>query len=114
MRQRERIEGKRDENEKESKFFSLILPQKSISLFSGFSATGIQIKLVGAAFLAVNAYVTGEALPVVAYGALNIIQHDAFMVQFFLYEKPQYNLQVTLALFLPSVVFLFHLSFPSL
>ncbi len=71
----------------------------------GFSSTGIIIKLVGASFLSVNAFVTGETLAVVLYGALGMVQHQAFMVQFFLYE-PRNNLQLSpLALFDEFCVF---------
>ena len=52
----------------------------------GFNSTGIIIKLVGASFLSVNAFVTGESLAVVLYGALGMLQHQAFMIQFFSYE----------------------------
>lgn len=48
---------------------------------SGFSASGIIIKLLGAAFLAVNSYFTGEPAAVVAYGLCNVGQHLIFMVQ---------------------------------
>ncbi len=48
----------------------------------GFSSTGIIIKLVGAAFLMINAYLTGETVSVVAYGLFNVLQHSVFMVQF--------------------------------
>jgi hypothetical protein len=52
----------------------------------GFSSTGIIIKLVGTSFLSVNAFVMGETIAVVLYGALGMVQHQAFMIQFFLYE----------------------------
>lgn len=53
----------------------------------GFSSHGIVIKLFGAAFLTVNSWSTGEALPVIAYGGLNVLQHSLFMAQFFLFER---------------------------
>ncbi len=68
----------------------------------GFSSAGIVIKLVGASFLAVNAWVTGEAIAVVLYGALGLLQHDAFMVQFFLYERRN-NMQYLLWILAPVV-----------
>jgi hypothetical protein len=68
----------------------------------GFSSTGIVIKLVGASFLAVNAWVTGEAIAVVLYGALGVLQHDAFMVQFYSYER-RHNLQYLLWILSPVV-----------
>lgn len=51
----------------------------------GFSSTGIIIKLIGAAFLMINAYLTGETSSVVAYGLFNVIQHSIFMIQFAFY-----------------------------
>lgn len=56
----------------------------------GFSTAGIIIKLIGASFLAINAYITGETLPVVLYGLLNITQHSIFMIQFATYTQQQH------------------------
>lgn len=52
---------------------------------SGLSTTGIIIKLVGACFLCVNSYLTGEHLSVVMYGTLNVVQHLVFVSQFATY-----------------------------
>ena len=71
----------------------------------GFSSTGIVIKLVGASFLAVNAWITGEAIAVVLYGALGVLQHDAFMVQFFLYERRN-NVRFLLWILVPVVPYM--------
>lgn len=75
-------------------FFTLqYIPQTILNFkrksVSGFSTAGIIIKLVGASFLAVNAYITGETLPVVLYGVLNITQHTIFMIQFATYTNKQ-------------------------
>jgi len=53
----------------------------------GFSSVGIVIKHVGASFLLVNALMTHEALPVVVYGLVNVIQHSIFIIQFDLYGQ---------------------------
>uniref|UniRef100_A0A7S1PHT6 Mannose-P-dolichol utilization defect 1 protein homolog n=1 Tax=Percolomonas cosmopolitus TaxID=63605 RepID=A0A7S1PHT6_9EUKA len=53
----------------------------------GFSTTGVLIKLVGASFLAVNAILLGEALPLCIYGIFNVSQHVIFMIQFAFYMK---------------------------
>ena len=53
----------------------------------GFSSTGIIIKLVGAAFLMVNAYILGETISVTFYGLFNVIQHSIFMLQFAIYKN---------------------------
>lgn len=55
----------------------------------GFSSNGIIIKLIGAAFLMINAYLTGETASVVLYGVFNVIQHSIFMLQFAIYENNQ-------------------------
>lgn len=52
---------------------------------SGLSTSGIIIKLVGACFLCVNSYLTGEHLSVVMYGTLNVVQHLVFVSQFATY-----------------------------
>ncbi len=67
--------------------------------------------MVGASFLAVNAFVSGEAYPVVAYGALNILQHDLFMWQFFLYEKRS-NMQYLMWMLFPAVPYYLWQWFP--
>mmetsp|Transcript_5196 Transcript_5196/g.5658 ORF Transcript_5196/g.5658 Transcript_5196/m.5658 type:complete len:220 (+) Transcript_5196:20-679(+) len=48
----------------------------------GFSAIGIIIKLIGAAFLFSNTFIQGETVAVVMYGLFNVTQHLVFMVQF--------------------------------
>jgi len=53
----------------------------------GFSTTGIIIKLVGASFLLMNSYMTGELLAVVLYGLTNVFQHSVFMIQFSMYSS---------------------------
>ena len=53
----------------------------------GFSTTGIVIKLVGASFLFMNAYMTGELISVVLYGLFNVLQHSIFMIQFSMYPS---------------------------
>jgi uncharacterized protein with PQ loop repeat len=63
----------------------------------GFSTSGIIMKLLGAAFLTINAYILGEAPPVILYGLFNVIQHSIFVVQFAIYNK---NLA-----FLPWILF---------
>lgn len=68
--------------------------------------------LVGASFLAVNAWVTGEAIPVVAYGALGAFQHCGFMIQFFLYEKRD-NMQYLMWILFPIVPYCFVLWAPA-
>mmetsp|Transcript_75650 Transcript_75650/g.67863 ORF Transcript_75650/g.67863 Transcript_75650/m.67863 type:complete len:241 (+) Transcript_75650:96-818(+) len=62
----------------------------------GFSSTGIIIKLVGAAFLMINAYLTGETASVVLYGVFNVVQHSIFMFQFASY-KQDYKFLIWLA-----------------
>eukprot|EP00727_Mastigamoeba_balamuthi_P004316 m51a1_g13882 hypothetical protein (234) ;mRNA; r:653240-654492 len=54
----------------------------------GFSTSSIIIKLVGAAFLAVNSALLGEALPVFMYGIGNLMAHSMFMYQFSQYITP--------------------------
>jgi uncharacterized protein with PQ loop repeat len=72
----------------------IILNYKRKSV-SGFSTSGIIIKLVGASFLAINAHLTGEAIPVVLYGLLNIAQHSIFMFQFATYtQKRQFYIWI--------------------
>eukprot|EP01080_Neovahlkampfia_damariscottae_P003964 gene3964-7220_t len=67
---------------------------------SGFSTTGIVIKLIGASFLGVNAYILGETVPTVLYGGFNILQHSIFMWQFATYTKnQQFYLWITFPLF---------------
>jgi uncharacterized protein with PQ loop repeat len=51
----------------------------------GFSALGVVIKLIGAAFLAVNSYFLNQPTSVVLYGFFNVAQHSFFMIQFSLY-----------------------------
>jgi len=51
----------------------------------GFSPTGIVIKLVGASFLLINAFLTGENTAVILYGLCNVVQHSIFMLQFSTY-----------------------------
>ncbi|GAM22331.1 hypothetical protein SAMD00019534_055060 [Acytostelium subglobosum LB1] len=53
----------------------------------GFSLHSIVIKLIGAAFLLVNSALTGESMPIVLYGLLNVLQHSIFMFQFALFSK---------------------------
>lgn len=71
-------------------FFVQYLPQAWLNYqrksVKGFSTSSIVIKLIGAAFLFVNATWTGEALPVICYGLFNVMQHSIFMVQFYLYS----------------------------
>eukprot|EP00475_Leptophrys_vorax_P041245 TRINITY_DN777_c0_g1_i3.p1 TRINITY_DN777_c0_g1~~TRINITY_DN777_c0_g1_i3.p1 ORF type:complete len:274 (-),score=51.87 TRINITY_DN777_c0_g1_i3:1066-1887(-) len=76
----------------------------------GFSTTGIIIKLVGAAFLAVNAYILGESAPVVLYGVFNIIQHSIFVVQFALYTK---HLSFLPWILFPTIPYVLGTSFPA-
>ncbi|ELR20560.1 PQ loop repeat family protein [Acanthamoeba castellanii str. Neff] len=60
---------------------------------TGFSVSGIIIKLVGSCFLIVNAWASGETWPVVMYGLCNTIQHSIFCVQFSIYKNnPNYSL----------------------
>jgi uncharacterized protein with PQ loop repeat len=53
----------------------------------GFSALGVIIKLVGAAFLAVNSYFLLQPTSVVLYGFFNVAQHSFFIIQFALYPS---------------------------
>jgi len=53
----------------------------------GFSSTGIIIKLIGASFLFINSWLTGETIPVVFYGLINVVQHTIFMFQFSIYDS---------------------------
>lgn len=53
----------------------------------GFSALGVIIKLIGAAFLAVNSYFLGQPTSVVLYGFFNVAQHSFFMIQFGIYPS---------------------------
>jgi uncharacterized protein with PQ loop repeat len=53
----------------------------------GFSTIGIIIKLTGASFLLVNSFLVGEAMPVVFYGLINVIQHSVFILQFSIYPS---------------------------
>jgi len=53
----------------------------------GFSTSGIIIKFVGASFLFVNTYVSGEVFSVVAYGLFNVTQHCIFLLQFTFYSN---------------------------
>jgi uncharacterized protein with PQ loop repeat len=57
---------------------------------SGFSTLGIVVKLIGASFLGVNAYLTGESIPTILYGVFNITQHSVFMYQFATYTRSQH------------------------
>jgi len=70
-------------------FFVQYIPQMWLnfkrSSTRGFSSLGIIIKLVGACFLFVNAWVIGETVSVVLYGFSNVLQHSVFMLQFWLY-----------------------------
>ncbi|KAL0481458.1 hypothetical protein AKO1_011226 [Acrasis kona] len=77
---------------------------------SGFSTTGILIKLLGAVFLGVNAILTGEALPVTVYGVFNILQHLIFMVQFTMFTGRKI---FTLYLLLPLLPLVLGLLLPS-
>eukprot|EP01084_Bolivina_argentea_P249077 416816_1 len=70
----------------------------------GFSSTGIIIKLVGAAFLMINAYLTGETTSVVLYGVFNVIQHSIFMYQFAIYKKDYKFLVWLLFPFIPYLL----------
>merc|ERR1711916_65776 len=63
-----------------------ILNQQRRSV-KGFSTLGIVIKHLGACFLLVNAYLTGEATPVILYGLFNVLQHSVFMVQFSIFPS---------------------------
>ncbi|EGC29459.1 hypothetical protein DICPUDRAFT_42859 [Dictyostelium purpureum] len=53
----------------------------------GFSSSGIIIKLIGASFLFINAWLTGETLPIVFYGLINVLQHTIFLFQFSIYDS---------------------------
>jgi uncharacterized protein with PQ loop repeat len=53
----------------------------------GFSTLGIIIKLAGASFLLVNSFLAGEAMPVVFYGLINVVQHSVFILQFSIYPS---------------------------
>jgi len=53
----------------------------------GFSTVGIIIKLVGASFLLVNSSLNREAMPVVFYGLINVLQHSVFIWQFSIYPS---------------------------
>jgi uncharacterized protein with PQ loop repeat len=90
-------------------FMAMYLPQfllnNSRRSTQGFSSTGIIIKLIGASFLSVNAFVTGETLAVVLYGTLGVLQHQAFMFQFFLYETRN-NMNFVLWILFPVVPYL--------
>ena len=48
----------------------------------GFSSGGIIIKLIGACFLASNSFYTDQSPSVIAYGFLNVFQHQIFMAQY--------------------------------
>eukprot|EP00484_Ammonia_sp_Unknown_P018325 CAMPEP_0197036060 /NCGR_PEP_ID=MMETSP1384-20130603/13673_1 /TAXON_ID=29189 /ORGANISM="Ammonia sp." /LENGTH=243 /DNA_ID=CAMNT_0042466189 /DNA_START=115 /DNA_END=846 /DNA_ORIENTATION=- len=76
----------------------------------GFSSTGIIIKLVGAAFLMVNAYLTGETTSVVLYGVFNVIQHSIFMWQFSIY---QHDYKFLLWLLFPMIPYMLGNVMPS-
>lgn len=53
----------------------------------GFSTLGIIIKLAGASFLLVNSFLAGEAMPVIFYGLVNVVQHSVFILQFSIYPS---------------------------
>eukprot|EP01084_Bolivina_argentea_P230601 389039_1 len=76
----------------------------------GFSSTGIIIKLVGAAFLMVNAHLTGETTSVVLYGVFNVIQHSIFMYQFAIYKQ---DYKFLLWLLFPIVPFIWGITLPA-
>eukprot|EP00483_Globobulimina_turgida_P013502 UN13527 len=75
----------------------------------GFSSTGIIIKLVGAAFLMINAYLTGETTSVVLYGVFNVIQHSIFMYQFAIYKQ---DYKFLIWLLFPLLPFIIGTTFP--
>lgn len=76
----------------------------------GFSTTGIVIKLVGAAFLMVNAFLLGEPSPVVLYGLFNVIQHSIFIFQFGAYTG---NTIFYFWLLFPVIPYTLGVSYPS-
>jgi len=86
---------------------SRYIPQAQLNYqrksIKGFNTTGIIIKLFGACFLTVNAFLIGESLPVICYGLFNVIQHSLFMVQFYLYETNGLNVYYLLWLLFPLV-----------
>ena len=67
-------------------FFCQYIPQTILNFkrksVSGFSTTGIIIKLAGASFLLMNSILVNEAFPTTLYGLCNVIQHSVFMLQF--------------------------------
>jgi len=79
----------------------------------GFSATAIVIKLFGGCFLFVNAWVTGEAYPVVLYGLCNVIQHSYFMFQFYWYKKEADSKKYLSFLCFPLIPIFLWLTIPS-
>ncbi|KYQ88786.1 transmembrane protein [Tieghemostelium lacteum] len=70
----------------------------------GFSSSGIIIKLIGASFLLVNSWLTGETLPIFFYGLINVVQHSTFMYQFSIYDKNTKYLLWILFPFLPLLM----------
>lgn len=78
----------------------------------GFSSQAIVIKLFGAAFLTVNSLYTGEAIPVIAYGTLNVAQHSLFMLQFFTYAKIHNFRYLVCIIVAPLLPYLAALYFP--
>jgi uncharacterized protein with PQ loop repeat len=78
----------------------------------GFSTTGIIIKLVGASFLLMNSYMTGELLAVVLYGLFNVFQHSVFMIQFSMYSSDSVAADHTPVVIAGQRFFLLWLAFP--
>jgi len=79
----------------------------------GFSAPAIVLKLFGGCFLFINAWVTGEAYPVVLYGLCNTVQHSYFMFQFFWYKKETNSTKYLLFLAFPLIPIFLWLTIPS-
>lgn len=57
---------------------------------TGFSAKSMIIKLIGGAFLGVNAHYSGERLPVVLYGCIGLFQYSLLLAQIGIYNDKKY------------------------
>ncbi|KAN0023350.1 hypothetical protein ACTFIU_011520 [Dictyostelium citrinum] len=79
----------------------------------GFSSSGIIIKLVGASFLFVNSWLTGESMPIVFYGLINVFQHTIFMFQFSIYDTVKGATKYLPWIGFPIIPFLIGLQYPS-